>query len=445
MHEKAKYLFLALVAVLACLLVWDFIFWSGRFPPNTYIEKIDVSGLSKFEVLERLRSAEVDKSTLSPIYLKVEGKVLSYKPSELGAYISPRRTIANSTSVTYRSNYLVDFYRRLAGNYTKRTIPLALNVDRDVFKIILEGFAESIDAPVQDATFALLPEGRYRITKEKTGKKVDIGASCVNLEKAFRNNERTAFVEVVLTLPRVYAKSLVKYPPKYLLSEYTTYFGSHDSPNRVHNIKLASGRTNNYVATSGEVFSLLGMLGDFTYDSGYKEAFVLYNGMLEPQSGGGSCQIASTLYNAALLAGLDILERYNHGIYFTIYPLGRDASIYSSSRDLKIVNNTSHPIYIKAYATDRKLTYRIYGTPTARKISFSRPMVFFEGEKYRPYNVMTDEAKEKINKALLNGKPFYTYVKVTKLEAGYETEKTIVSHYKMTGDRENVKIVRPEP
>jgi vancomycin resistance protein YoaR len=146
-----------------------------------------------------------------------------------------------------------------------------------------------------------------------------------------------------------------------------------------------------------------------------------------------------------MLAGLEIAERYNHGIYFTIYPLGRDASIYSGSRDLKIKNNTNHPVYIKTFASDKKLSYKIYGTPTAKKISFSRPMIFFEGEKFIPYDIMGESGLKKINEALTSGKGFYTYIKVTQELAGFTTTKTIVSHYKLTGDRENVKVVRPEP
>jgi vancomycin resistance protein YoaR len=213
----------------------------------------------------------------------------------------------------------------------------------------------------------------------------------------------------------------------------------------VHNIKVAAGRLNNYIIISGETFSLLDKLGEFSLERGFKEAFVIYNGELDPQYGGGSCQIATTLYNAVMLAGLDIVERHNHGIYFTIYPLGRDASIYTGTRDLKILNNTSHPILIKAFASDKKLTFKLYGTPTARKVSFSRPLIFFEGGKFKPYNVASDEAKAKINEALLSGKSFYSYVKVMQEEGGLLREKIIRSHYKMTGDRENVKIVRPEP
>lgn len=446
MHGKVRFIIAAiLLALLACIIAWDFLFWTGRFPPNSYIEKVDVSGYSNLEALNKLRTLDVDQVTISPIFLRLEGRVLTFNPSFLGLRTSPVMTIINSTDTTYRSNYIVDLYKRLIGGYKKKVIPLSLVINKVTLQRVLEDIAAGFNIPSKDATFTLLPDNKYRITKESTGRKIDIDASISGLEHVLKNNGRSSTIEVIALKPRVLSKPLVKYPPKYLLSEYTTYYGSHDSPNRVHNIKLSSSRTNNYIIVSGEVFSLLNVLGDFGRSSGYKEAFVLYNGELEPQLGGGSCQIASTFYNAALLAGLEIIERHNHGIYFTIYPLGRDASIYTGSRDLKVRNNTSHPVYIKAYATDKKLSYQIYGTPTSRKITFSRPMVFFEGEKFRLYDVSTEEAKEKINRALLSGEPFYTYVKVIKREAGYETERMIVSHYKLTGDRENVRIVRPEP
>jgi vancomycin resistance protein YoaR len=443
--DRAKHLIAALLAVVICVVVWDFFYWTGRFPPNCFIEKIDVSGLSKYEALKILKNAHVDQAYIWPIKLTLNNEVGTFKPSQLGLYIAPRKTIINASKHIYRSNYIIDLIRRATNSYEKKVLFLALEADPDIYKAILQGMANNFDIPTKDANFALMDGGKYRITKEKIGKRMDIGLSVIQMQAALINNERTASIAVDTLLPRVYARDLVKYPPKYPLGEYTTYYGSHDSSNRVHNIKLSSSRTNNYVVVSGEVFSLLSVLGDFSGDSGYKEAFVLYDGKLEPQFGGGSCQIASTLYNAVLLAGLEIVERHNHGIYFTIYPLGRDASIYSPSRDLKFANNTNHPLYIKTFATDKKLTYKIFGTPTGKKVTIARPMIFFEGEKFIAYNVMTDEAKTKIQEALLSGRSYFTYVKVFTGQAGYETEKVIWSHYKVTGDRENVTIVRPEP
>lgn len=445
MHGITKYLSLGLLFILICLVMWDFLFWTGRFPPNCYIEKIAVSGLSNFEVFDKLKSADVDGATASPIFLNFKDQILVYKPSAAGVYISPGRTIKSLSAFSYRSNYIVDLIKRMLGSYEKRTVPLSLEIDRDTFKAVLEGLANGIDSPSKEAKFTLYEDGSCKITKEKIGRQLDIKRSIANMEKALDKDERLATVEVTVLYPRVYAKTLVKYPPKYLLSEYTTYYGSHDSNNRVHNIKVASGRLNNYIIISGETFSLLDSMGEFTLKRGFKEAFVIYNGELEPQYGGGSCQIATTLYNAALLAGMDIVERHNHGIYFTIYPLGRDASIYTGTRDLKIRNNTNHPVFIRGTATDKKLTFRLYGTPISKKISFSRPLIFFEKEKFRPYDLMSDDAKAKISEALLSGKSFSAYVKVTQEEGGLSRENVVRSHYKFTGDRGNVKIARPEP
>lgn len=445
MKDWARLLAIGLLLLVAALTSWDFLFWSGRFPPNCYIENVDVSCLTKYEALQKLKAAEVDASSIGPFYLDIEGRTIALRPSKIGLYISPHRTINNSSKILYRSNYVSDLFKRATNNYGKKIAPLALVVDENAYGSFLKGVAADIDTEMRDATFVLTADNKFRVGRERAGKQVDIARSVNSMKSSLNADLRVATVEIETIQPRVYAKDLLRYPPKYLLAEYTTYFGSHDSPNRVHNIKLASSRTNNYVICSGEVFSLLSILGDFTGDSGYKEAFVIYNGELAPQYGGGSCQIASTLYNAALLAGLDIVERYNHGIYFTIYPLGRDASVYSGSRDLKLRNNTYHPIFVKAFATDRKLSFMLYGTPTSKKVWFSKPMIFFENEKKIAYTLSTEEANQKISRALLSGEPFYTYVTVFQQEGGYTTEKTIISHYKLTGDRENVKIVRPEP
>jgi vancomycin resistance protein YoaR len=440
-----KYFTLALLCILVSLVIWDFLFWNGRFPPNYHIEKVDVSGLSNYEAYNKLKSADVDRAVSGPIYLGLEGEALTYKPSAVGAYISPGKTIKSLKTAAYRSNYFVDLANRLLGKYKNEAATLSLELDGDTFKAVLEGLANNIDEPSREATFTLLENGMYKVTKEKIGKQLNIKRSIANLRDALYNDRRAATVEVTLLYPRVYAKALVKYPPKHLLAEYTTYYGSHDSPNRVHNIKVASGRINNHIMISGETFSLLDKLGEFNQKRGFKEAFVIYNGELAPQYGGGSCQIATTLYNAALMAGLNIVERHNHGIYFTIYPLGRDASIYSGSSDLKIMNNSNHPILIKGIATDKKLTFRLYGTPFAKKISFSRPVILFNNEKYARYDIMSDEARAKITEALFSGKPFSTQIRIIQEEGGYSNEKIIRSYYKFAGDRENVKIVRPEP
>ena len=87
-----------------------------------------------------------------------------------------------------------------------------------------------------------------------------------------------------------------------------------------------------------------------------------------PSIGGGVCQTATTLFNDAFEAGLPILERTNHNLYLSHYPLGRDATVAWGGPDLKFSNDLKHGILIKASYTDPTLTFTFYGTPEGRKV-----------------------------------------------------------------------------
>ncbi|MCX5750242.1 MAG: VanW family protein [Candidatus Saganbacteria bacterium] len=208
------------------------------------------------------------------------------------------------------------------------------------------------------------------------------------------------------------------------MSKYTTYYGSHDSPNRISNIKLIASLIDSYILLSGGTFSLLSLIGDFSAERGFKEAFVIVGDELVPQHGGGTCQIATTLFNAVALAALEITQRKNHSIWFNIYPLGRDATVYPKVSDFKFTNNTGAPVLVKAKATGRSLTFEILGTPFGKKASFTSP--YIEGK--------------------IGSGPFKTRV-IRKIKEGDKVikEEEFWSYYKQAGDKQNVKIRRPEP
>jgi vancomycin resistance protein YoaR len=189
----------------------------------------------------------------------------------------------------------------------------------------------------------------------------------------------------------------------------------------------------------GDAFSLADSIGDFTPERGFKEAFVIYGGVLVPQLGGRTCQIGTTLFNAISLADLELLQRQNHSFYFNIYPLGRDATVYPGQKDLKFRNNTGHPALIKAVATNRRLSFRVYGTPTGKSVKFSNPSVFILTEAgYKPATV---------RQVLDADRPFRTIVTRTVFDAAGKQimEEKLISHYKLYGEKSNVPIARPEP
>ncbi|PKM76045.1 MAG: hypothetical protein CVU90_14510 [Firmicutes bacterium HGW-Firmicutes-15] len=144
------------------------------------------------------------------------------------------------------------------------------------------------------------------------------------------------------------------------LSSYSTQFNSGEV-NRSHNLYMATASINKSMIAPQTVFSFNNTVGMRTMENGYLDALVIVGNKFEPGLGGGICQVSSTLYNACLLAGLEIIERSNHGLSVAYVPLGRDATVAYGIQDYKFRNNTDSPIYIRATTGGGTLTINIYG------------------------------------------------------------------------------------
>jgi vancomycin resistance protein VanW len=147
------------------------------------------------------------------------------------------------------------------------------------------------------------------------------------------------------------------------LGTYSTSLENKDENTRF-NIKLASEKINGILVNPQEVFSFNKYVGPAEKVDGFKEGTIIVNSKFENGYGGGVCQVASTLYNAALLANIPIIERYNHTIYGEAnkyVPLGRDAAIFYGYKDLKFKNNLNHEIVIFAKVLGDILQFDIFG------------------------------------------------------------------------------------
>ena len=96
---------------------------------------------------------------------------------------------------------------------------------------------------------------------------------------------------------------------------------------------------------------------------------MIVGSLVLPAIGGGVCQTATTLFNDAFELGLPILERHNHNLYLSHYPLGRDATVSWGGPDLKFRNDLKHGLLIKSSYTDSTLTFTFYGTPEGRRVT----------------------------------------------------------------------------
>ena len=144
-------------------------------------------------------------------------------------------------------------------------------------------------------------------------------------------------------------------------TSYSTSGGAR-SANVANGCRLLDGIT----MYPGDEISALEAITPFTEDNGYYMAASYLNGQVVDSLGGGICQVSTTLYNAVLLAELEVVERYNHSMIVTYVDPSADAAIAESSgKDFKFKNNLDYPVYIEGYTTpDKHITFTIYGVET---------------------------------------------------------------------------------
>ncbi|MEZ5377767.1 MAG: VanW family protein [Acidimicrobiales bacterium] len=148
-----------------------------------------------------------------------------------------------------------------------------------------------------------------------------------------------------------------------IIEEISTFTTKHDCcQGRVTNIHNMADIVRGAVIPPGESFSLNGFVGKRTTERGFVPAHAIADGILEDQVGGGVSQFATTTFNAAFFAGIEIPEYQSHSLYFSRYPRGREATISWPKPDLVLRNQTPYGILIWTSYTDTSLTVTMYST-----------------------------------------------------------------------------------
>ena len=205
---------------------------------------------------------------------------------------------------------------------------------------------------------ATLDRETYEVVPSVTG--IDFEPSAVQeaLEGAQWGEELS--VPITVTEPTVTTEALQESLFRDVLGEATTNVSG--SSNRKSNVKLSASVCNGIILLPGDVFSYNDTTGSRTADKGYLPAPSYVGGKSTDEIGGGICQTSSTIYYAALLSNLKIVERANH-MYDTGYiPLGMDATVWYGSTDFRFENDTDYPIKLVTSYQNSRLTVQIYGT-----------------------------------------------------------------------------------
>ena len=225
----------------------------------------------------------------------------------------------------------------------------------------------------RDASFAVNGKS-VSVVPARPGLALDVERIASSLVSDLRSTVHRATFEVRQpALTTAEAKSL---RIKELVSEFTTYYTC--CPPRVANIQRGVQIMDGTIIRPGGSFSLNDVLGKRTEERGFVSAPQIFNGRLEDAVGGGISQIATTTYNAAFFAGVQIVTHQPHEFYISRYPMGREATVSWGGPELIWRNDWPAGVLVKATATSSSITVRLYSSKLGRRVTttMSEPTAF---------------------------------------------------------------------
>ncbi len=336
--------------------------YNGIIQQGVSVAGIKVGGLSAVEAAEKLeRSLPVPAE--STLEIQDGGKSFSFKLSDIDAKYDYRSMAVTAFKYGINDKCVIQLTSLLKRRAEPADVPAKIVFSEDKLATIIQTLKTNWDSPPKNANLSLSND-KIEITDEKAGYILDFDETFEQIRLALSEGKLQVQAAGQLLEPAVKTADLSTIDA--LLAEYVTIFDENDR-NRSHNITLASATINGSLVKPGEIFSLNQRLGPRGAENGYLKAPIFIQSQLALDFGGGICQVATTLYNAALLANLGIVERYSHPLPVNYVSLGRDATIAGDYLDLKFLNNTGAPVYISSNIESGTLTIHIFGTKITKQ------------------------------------------------------------------------------
>ena len=338
-----------------------------------------------------------------------------YEKSPSFANETPRAKVTFSfgeTSVTYSDEFVKVPDHTLADEFDERRInaPLSekleyvyknLSSGHDIKSALLysfpsfeekaDEFIAKVNAQPVDAEISFRPYNKpmFAIAREKVGYNVNETKLYYDIYSALKNGETSFAASVDEVEASVTAEDLAACTR--LRSVFSTDYASSGA-NRKHNIRLALSKINGKRIDPGEEFSFNKTVGRRTAANGFAEAKIIVDGDYTDGVGGGVCQASTTVYNAALLAGMSVIEARPHSLPPSYVPPSFDAMVNSVSSDMRFVNPTDRPVFIRAYCTETKAVAEFYGLKNEYEI-VRKSEIVSRGEVPGDRTITDDENK----------------------------------------------------
>ncbi len=349
----------------------------ATLPSGVHTAAWTIGGMTKSELDAKLQqldavlreqpiSMQWDNS--SPIPIKAGGAGLSLDASELHAALAPVLT--------------GNLFSRAAARWKLRHQSVKLNIvvqRSELDELVEREWADVQNSKPVNAQRIITNHDTVTYVAGRTVQHVDTNAleqqihsiGIKLLEGALEDMQQMGATQVKAPIrlllpmqdiaPPVTVETLKKEGIERKIAQFTTSF-ARSGAGRVHNIQATADTMQDMILKPGDIFDYAAVVERTKQQSGYKQAPIILNGKIVPGVGGGICQVSTTLYNAALRSGLDIVERRNHSLPIRYVPLGQDATFSSGHINFRFRNNTGKHLQIRTAVQGKTITVKLFGS-----------------------------------------------------------------------------------
>lgn len=366
------------LALLIAIVVVILILFSGKieeqlnvdtFYDGIFIEDVDLSGKTMEEAEAMMSDLELRSRDTIDLTLQYGDQSFHYTEDDFSFVYNTEEVLNEAYQIGREGNIWLRYFKVLSLKNNPEVLTLNHELDQtdNILSQIAADVAEQLDTEPRDASVkefnpsaGSTVEEMFVLEDGVVGIEVDQTQLVEDCRAVLESEERSGTVEIQVTETPFEMDQEALLASLQEIASYST--NSTNTANGNHNMANALNRINGTMLQPGETFSFNGVVGRRTAANGFREAGVISNGVLVDGLGGGVCQASTTVYGAAIRAGMEVVERGNHRWPSSYVPIGQDAMVSWGSQDMKFKNSLENPIYIKSYMSGTTLHVIIYGT-----------------------------------------------------------------------------------
>lgn len=324
-----------------------------RFYNGIKVGGVDVSGMTLTEAERALKRDTENRLARRSFTVHADGVRYDFYAPEIGCETDAIAVLARA----------LQYGKKRAERRVLRQVGKEFAVQRHYYLLGEDGVLDGIarDTRVQPVSAELTfyeKTGTFEITSERMGKEVRRAELSLRIARALQEENAVVTAPYDDVAPQVTKGDLQAFTT--LRARFSTEYASSQE-GRKHNVALAARTISGVRLENGQTFSFNAVVGARTEKNGYRSAKIIQDGKFVDGVGGGVCQVSTTLYNAALLAGLTVTEQHPHSLAVGYVEPSFDAMVNSGSSDLKFINETGGPVFLRMTADGTMLTAEVYG------------------------------------------------------------------------------------